>query len=134
MVRDDIRSDQRDLSGRSDVTDPEFQRRWLEARRLDWDQVERAVRHGIDAVPRFADRPFDEVREWLHSSWAAMGTGVAWDDVADLVRSGYERFGRAGSDELELLEGDALRSFAIRTIGGSALDGGPAAEPLDEDR
>jgi hypothetical protein len=132
MARDDIRSDQRDLSRRSDVTDPDFQRQWLAARRLDWDQVERAVRHGVEAVPRFADRPFDEVLDWLRSSWTAMGTDVPWDDVADLVRSGYERFGSTGSDDAGLLAPEALRTFAVRTIGGSALGGAAGDARPDE--
>src|SRR5512135_434795 len=76
--------------------DPEFQRRWTEARHLSGEQVDAAWRHGFDARDRFADRPFDEVRGWLQESWCAMGEPAPWSEIEDLVRSGYERYRGAG--------------------------------------
>lgn len=71
--------------------EPGFQRRWREARHLSGEQVDRAFRHGFDARDRFADRPFREVADYLRESWSGMAPETAWSDVADIVRSGYER-------------------------------------------
>jgi hypothetical protein len=124
-MADDVRRADRDLSGASDVTDGDFQRRWLEARHLSWDDVEAAFRHGLEARTRFADRPFPEVADRLRESWEGMARGVAWEQVDDVVRGGYERNLGAGFEAGAIAFGpDALRQFPLRTIGGSTLDPG----------
>jgi hypothetical protein len=120
--------------------DPDFQRRWIEARKLDGEEVNRAFRHGFDARGRFADRPFREVEAYLRESWEGMGARVPWADVRDLVRSGYERYKGAGFDGSIDLGPEALDRFIIRNVTGSTLRGGTmgdrtflgAAEPTPE--
>ncbi|MFW6080202.1 MAG: hypothetical protein ACODAE_11315 [Gemmatimonadota bacterium] len=111
--------------------DRDFQRRWLAARDLSWDQVEAAFRHGLLSSDRFAERPFDEVADYLRESWNGMGPAAAWDDVADIVRSGYE-LGNAGEPEdspRTELTPEALERFASRTTGGSAKGGTMGERP-----
>ncbi|HEX7051535.1 MAG TPA: hypothetical protein VF188_15115 [Longimicrobiales bacterium] len=112
------------------VEDPEFQKKWIEARDLSWDQVERAFRHGFDARDRFAERPFREVEEYLRESWNGMGPPAAWDDVADIVRSGYERYKGAGLGPSTEDVAEALRHFPTWTVGGSAIGGIMGEQPL----
>lgn len=107
-----------------DVADPDFQRRWITGRKLDGAQVDLAFHHGFDARERFADRPFREVEEYLRESWEGMGTAVAWDEVRDIVRSGYERYKAAGFDGSIDLGPEALDRFPIRNVSGSILRGG----------
>lgn len=105
--------------------DPDFQRRWLAARDLSWEQVEAAFRHGLLSGDRFADRPFDEVADYLHESWNGMGESAHWDDVEDIVRSGYD-LANAGEPEAgpsTELTPEALEHFPVRTIGGSVKGG-----------
>lgn len=106
-----------------EIEDPEFQKRWKEARHLSEDEVERAFRHGFDARDRFAERPFREVEGYLRESWAAMAPPVDWDQVADIIRSGYERYQGAGFGSWIESSDEALRRFPDRTIGGSAIGG-----------
>ncbi|HWV57103.1 MAG TPA: hypothetical protein VNZ57_06495 [Longimicrobiales bacterium] len=113
--------------------EPGFQRRFIEARDLDASQVEAAVRHGLEAQPRFADRPFEEVEEYLRESWQGMGPPAPWDQVWDLVRGGYEWQRAAGVNRTIELGEDAARRFVQRTVGGSGKGGvlgdSPAAGP-----
>jgi hypothetical protein len=109
-------------------TDPEFQRRWVEARHLTGAQVDAAWRHGFDARDRFADRPFHEVRAWLQESWRGMGEPAAWAEVEDIVRSGYERYRGAGFGPSTDPGTEALGRFGPRTEGGSVLGGGTLDE------
>lgn len=105
--------------------DPDFQRQWLAARDLSWDQVESAFTHGLFGADRFADRPFDEVRDYLRESWEGMGAPAVWRDVEDIVRSGYD-LGNAGAPEAgpsTELTPEALERFPSRTAGGSAKAG-----------
>lgn len=111
-----------------DVADPDFQERWITERELSGDQVDRAFRHGFDARDRFADRPFDEVEAYLRESWVGMGTAVAWADVRDIVRSGYERYKGAGFDRSIDLGPEALDRFPVTNTSGSILRGGPMDE------
>lgn len=104
--------------------DPDFQRRWMEARHLSWEQVETAWRHGFDSRDRFADRPFDEVARYLRESWRGMGEPAPWTDVEDIVRSGYDRFKGAGLESTTELVDDAASHFVEHTEGGSDLGGG----------
>lgn len=76
-----------------------FQREWLDRRQLTEEQVEQAFLHGLGAYDRFADRPFREVEPYLRESWEGMGTSAAWETVADIVRTGYERYRAAPLDE-----------------------------------
>lgn len=125
---------ERDPAGRrepprfEDVADPDFQRRWITERRLDGDQVDRAFHHGFDARGRFADRPFGEVEAYLRESWEGMGTSAAWEDVRDIVRSGYERYKAAGFDGTIDLGPEALERFPISNVSGSILRGGTMDE------
>lgn len=111
----------------SDV-DPEFQRRWTEARHLSGEQVDAAWRHGFDARDRFADRPFDEVRGWLKESWCAMGEPTPWSEIEDLVRSGYDRYRGAGFGDSTDPATEALARFQQHTIGGSTMGGAPLGD------
>lgn len=107
-----------------EIEDPEFQKKWTEARHLSGEEVELAFRHGFDSRERFAERPFDEVEGYLRESWDAMAPPAAWDEVSDIVRSGYERYkGGAGFESSTENAADALERFPYRTIGGSTLGG-----------
>ena len=111
-----------------DLPDPEFQKKWREARKLEWDQVELAFRHGLEAIDRFADRPFDEVADYLRQSWEGMGAPVPWDQVADIVRSGYERYRAGAFGDLIDLAPEAAERFEHHTSGGSFVGGGPLGD------
>lgn len=122
-----------------EITDPDIQRRFLEARDLEWAQVRAAFRHGFDSRDRFAERTFDEVSAELRESWNGMGPPAPWGDVSDLVRSGYDYAGGTGASA-ELSAAEALTHFARRTIGGSTKGGTigdqselGAAEPVSEE-
>lgn len=118
----------RPLRYENEDEDPDFQREWLDARHLSWEQVERAWRHGFDARDRFADRPFDEVRDWLRESWRGLGAPAPWEKVEDIIRSGYDRYKGAGFGPSTDSAAEALEHFKQRTIGGSVLDGGVLGE------
>lgn len=124
--------DRQDEQGRElrydEGTDVDFQRRWAESRHLSGEQVESAWRHGFEARERFADRPFDEVRDWLWESWRGMGEPAPWGDVEDIVRSGYERYKGAGFGETTDLASEALQRFQQRSVGGSAMTRGPLGD------
>jgi len=107
-----------------EVADPDFQRRWIARRELDGEQVDLAFHHGFDARERFADRPFAEVEAYLRESWDGMGTAVGWEDVRDIVRSGYEHYKGAGFDGSIDLGPEALDRFPIRNVSGSTLRSG----------
>lgn len=109
------------------IRDPEFQKRWVEARHLSGGEVERAFLHGLNARDRFAERPFREVEGYLRESWEAMGEAAAWGEVSDIVASGYDRARAESFEEGTELENEALDRFAERTMGGSTL-GGPLGE------
>jgi hypothetical protein len=114
-----------------DGQDPRFQERWLKARDLTGDQVERAFRHGFDARDRFAERPFREVEEYLRQSWEGMDPSAPWDQVSDIVRSGYERYlGGMGAGPAALPQSEALERFPHRTQGGSTLGGVVGERPF----
>lgn len=106
-----------------EIEDPQFQKKWREARQLSGDEVDLAFRHGFDSRDRFAGRTFEEVDDYLRESWNAMAPAVGWDQVSDIVRSGYERYQGAGfgpsTDEVD----EALERFPHRTIGGSTIGG-----------
>lgn len=104
--------------------DADFQRQWVEARHLSWEQVETAWRHGFDSRDRFADRPFDEVSEYLQESWRGIGEPAPWDQVEDIVRSGYDRFKGAPFESTTELPDDAASHFVEHTQGGSDIGGG----------
>lgn len=121
------------------VTDPDFQREWIEARNLTGDQVERAFTHGLAARERFAERPFREVEGYLRESWEALGSPAPWDQVFDIVQSGYDRARAAPLPVAADLPPEALDRFAERTLGGSSLGGRlgernflGAAEPVSD--
>lgn len=101
----------------------EFQKRYLEARHLTSEQMDLAIRHGLEAQTRFADRPFEEVDHYLRESWNGMGPPAPWDDVADIIRSAYEWQRAAGVDRSIWLGEDAASRFIRRTIGGSGTGG-----------
>ena len=123
------RNDERNERLRYDVDfDPEFQRHWMEARHLSGTQVDAAWRHGFEARDRFADRSFDEVREWLRDSWQAMGEPAPWSEVEDIVRSGYERYKGAGFGASTDPATEALSRFQQHSSGGSDLGGGPLGD------
>ncbi len=107
---------------RYEEIDPRFQRRWSEARQLPEEQVERAFRHGFEARDRFAQRPFEEVAGWLRESWSGLAPATPWDDVADIVRSGYERYQGAGGGVTDPAT-EALERFSRHTAGGSGMGG-----------
>jgi hypothetical protein len=104
--------------------DADFQREWREARELSWEQVEAAWRHGFDSRDRFADRPFEEVTDYLRESWRGMGEPAPWPKVEDIVRSGYERFKGAPFESTTELQDDARSHFVEHTQGGSDFGGG----------
>jgi hypothetical protein len=106
-----------------DILDPDFQQRFRDDRQLSGEQVELAVRHGLLAQPRFADRPFREIVEYLRESWEGMGSPAPWDAVKDIVCSAYEWQRAAGVDRSIELGEDALDRFARRTLGGSGTGG-----------
>lgn len=115
---------QRDQRLRYDVDfDPEFQKHWMEARNLTGEQVDAAWRHGFAARDRFADRSFDEVREWLQESWRGMGEPAPWREVEDIVRSGYERHRGAGFGASTDPASEALGRFQQHSIEGSDMGG-----------
>jgi hypothetical protein len=113
-------------------TDADFQRRWAEARHLTGEQVELAWRHGFDARDRFADRPFDEVREWLQESWRGMGEPAPWGEVEDIIRSGYERYKGAGFGSSTDPATEALHHFQQHSLGGSDMTGGPLGDSAQQ--
>lgn len=123
-----------------EIEDPEFQKKWENARHLKWDQVELAFRHGFDARDRFAERPFEEVVEYLRQSWEAMGPPVPWEKVSDIVRSGYDRYlGGAQTSIIGEEVAEALEHFPDRNMSGSTTGGRMgerfflgAAEPVSE--
>src|SRR5690606_29068912 len=78
MARESDPAGGRDRLRYGDAAEPDFQRRWIDARTLPGDEVERAFRHGFDARGRFADRPFGEVEAYLRESWRGMGAPSAW--------------------------------------------------------
>ncbi len=112
--------------------DPEFQRQWMDARHLSGVQVDAAWRHGFEARDRFADRPFNEVRDWLHDSWHAMGEPAPWNDVEDIVRSGYERYKGAGFGSSTDPAHEATARFQRHSLGGSDLGGGPLGDSAQQ--
>jgi hypothetical protein len=117
------RPEEPDTSGGDAADDAEFQARFLHARQLDGEQLEQAVRHGLEAQTRFADQPFEEVEHYLEESWQALGPPAPWDQVRDLVQGGYEWQRAAGVDRSSELGDDALGRFGRRTEGGSAAGG-----------
>lgn len=113
-----------------EIEDPDFQRKWLEARDLDGEQVEAAFRHGFDSRGRFADRPFHEVEHYLRESWEGMGPPAPWDEVVGIIRSGYEHY---KGDAFGLVEevDEALRHFPdVETVAGSRIGGTMGDRPL----
>jgi hypothetical protein len=106
-----------------EVADREFQRRWQEARQLSGDQVDQAFAHGLAARERFAERPFREVEDYLRESWEALGSPAPWNEVYDIVESGYDRARAAPLEVAADLPPEALERFADRTTGGSTLGG-----------
>lgn len=139
MPADDSKtSSERPLRFEGEI-DPDFQREWIEARHLTGDQVERAFTHGLAARDRFAERPFREVERYLRESWEALGDPAPWDQVFDIVQSGYERARAAPLQVAADLPPEALDRFAERTLGGSSLGGRlaerfflGAAEPVSD--
>lgn len=111
-----------------DNLDPEFQKRWKESRDLSGDVVDRAFEHGLFARERFAERPFREVEGYLRESWEALGSSVPWEQVYDIVESGYDRARAAPLPAVAELPPEAADRFTERTIGGSTLGGGPLGE------
>ena len=106
-----------------EIEDPEFQKKWREARHLSGEEVELAFRHGFDCA-RY-DSPnalLGEVEGYLRQSWDAMAPPVDWDQVSDIVRSGYERYKGCG---VRAVDQRAPRrcAFPYRTIGGSSIGG-----------
>jgi hypothetical protein len=119
--------------------DPEFQKRWQDTRQLSGEQVDRAFAHGLAARERFAERPFREVAEYLRESWEALGSPAPWDEVSDIVESGYDRARAAPFEVVADLPPEALDRFAERTTGGTSLGGRlghrtflGAAEPVSD--
>ena len=130
-MADDRQQERRELRY-DEGTDAEFQRRWAGARHLSGEQVEAAWRHGFEARDRFADRPFDEVRGWLQESWRGMGEPAPWNEVEDLIRSGYERYKGAGFGESTDPASEALRHFQQHSIEGSSMTGGPLGDSAQQ--
>jgi len=128
MARESDPAGGRDRLRYGDAAEPDFQRRWIDARTLPGDEVERAFRHGFDARGRFADRPFGEVEAYLRESWRGMGAPSAWSDVRDIVRSGYEHYKAAGFDGSIDPGPEALDRFPITNVTGSTLQGGSMDE------
>lgn len=86
--------------------------------------VERGFRHGFEARDRFADRPFDEVEEYLRSSWESMQAGAEWDEVRSAVRSGYENYKGADLPSSAELPPEAELRFPEQNVNGSHVAGG----------
>src|SRR5690606_30399999 len=107
-----------------DVADPDFPRRRITGRKPAGAKVDLEFPRAFDAREPFADRPFRGVEEYRRESWEGMGTAVAWDEVRDSVRSGYERYKAAGFDGSIDLGPEALDRFPIRNVSGSILRGG----------
>lgn len=124
-----------------DPADSGFNEGWRSSHGLTGEQVDEAFRHGFDARDRFAERPFREVSEYLRESWVASGRTAHWDDVADIVRGGYERYKGAGLNYAADPGTEAIDRFQLRTSGGSVTGGGRlgdeshlgAAEPVSEE-
>jgi hypothetical protein len=107
-----------------EIEDPRFQQKWLEARKLDGDQVEAAFRHGFDSRGRFGDRPFHEVEHYLRESWEGMGPPAPWDEVVGIVQSGYEHYKGAGFGRIVEQVDEALTHFPdVETVAGSMIGG-----------
>lgn len=114
-----------------EIEDPRFQQRWLEARKLTWEQVETAFRHGLDSRDRFAERPFEEVEAYLRESWEGMGAPAPWDEVAGIIRSGYERYQPVGYGLAIDQQDEALAHFPDEeTIGGTRIGGVMGDRPM----
>ncbi|HEX6938961.1 MAG TPA: hypothetical protein VF158_06075 [Longimicrobiales bacterium] len=114
-----------------EIDDPQFQRKWMEARHLDGVQVEAAFRHGFDSRGRFADRPFHEIEHYLRESWEGMGPPAPWDEVVGIVRSGYERYKGAGFGRLTDEVDEALGHLPdLETIAGSRIGGVMGDRPM----
>ncbi len=127
------RFDEREQRLRYDVDfDPDFQRHWMEARNLTGEQVDAAWRHGFSARDRFADRPFDEVRDWLQESWRGMGEPAPWREVEDIVKSGYERYKGAGFGASTDPANEALGRFQLHTVEGSDMGGKPLGDAAQQ--
>lgn len=130
-MADDRLNDNRREMRYDEGADPEFQKRWAEARQLTGEQVGAAWRHGFDARDRFADRSFDEVREWLQESWRGMGEPAPWSEVEDIIRSGYERYRGAGFGIVDPAT-EALHRFQQHSIGGSDMTDGPLGDSAQQ--
>ncbi len=127
------RDDQQRRTVRYDTeAEPDFQRRWAEARHLSGAQVDAAWRHGFEARDRFADRPFAEVRAWLQESWRGMGEPAPWNEVEDIVRGGYERYKGAGFGSSTDPATEALGHFQQHSMGGSDMSGGPLGDSAQQ--
>lgn len=127
--RMDDRSDRR--LRYEEIEDPQFQRAWLEARQLDGEQVDAAFRHGFDARDRFAERPFQEVEDYLRESWNGMGPPAPWDEAVGLIRAGYELYKGAGFGRSAESVDEALEHFPTEeTIGGSIVGGRMGDRPI----
>ncbi len=114
-----------------DIPDPRFQQHWIEARDLTGDQVDAAFRHGFDARNRFAERPFREIESYLRESWEGIGAPAPWDDVVEIIRSGYERYKGANLGPPTEEVDEALEHFPDQeTIGGSRIGGVMGDRPL----
>lgn len=105
------------------IRDPEFEKKWRNARHLTGEEVELAFRHGLEAIDRFAERPFSEVEDYLRQSWDAMAPPVPWDQVSDIVQSGYERYKGSEFEPTVDEVSEALARFPHRTIGGTSIGG-----------
>ncbi len=114
-----------------EIEDPRFQQKWLEARDLDGDQVEAAFRHGFDARDRFAERPFQEVEDYLRESWEGMGAPAPWNEVVGIIRSGYEHYKGVGYGRSTEQQDEALEHFPEEeTIGGTRVGGVMGDRPM----
>lgn len=108
---------------RDEIPDPDFQRAWQEARHLTGEEVDRAFEHGLFAQDRFAERPFREVEAYLRESWEAMGIPTPWEEVSDIVESGYELDRAAPLEAIAESAPEARDRFTKRTAGGSTIGG-----------
>src|SRR5690554_6406083 len=114
-----------------EIEDPQFQRKWMEARDLDGDQVEAAFRHGLDSRGRFGDRQLREVEHYLRESWEGMGPPALWDEVVGIIRSGYENYKGAGFGRMIEEVDEALEHFPdMETIAGTRIGGTMGERPL----